>query len=72
MADVLGATMSWPNVYGVVSEMRASIDRYLCFYNEKRSRSCPAARTPDQMYFDNLPDTIGSMILAADPVRHGR
>jgi putative transposase len=41
--------------YGAVSEARASIGRYLSFYNGKRPHSSLAARTPDQTYFDNLP-----------------
>jgi putative transposase len=34
---------------------RASIDRYLSFFNGKRPHSSLAAKTPDQTYFDNLP-----------------
>ncbi|WP_409994391.1 IS3 family transposase [Sphingobium sp. AEW010] len=41
--------------YGGVSEARASIGRYLSFYNGRRPHSSLAARTPDQAYFDNLP-----------------
>ena len=41
--------------YGGVSEARASIGRYLNFYNGRRPHSSLAARTPDQAYFDNLP-----------------
>ena len=41
--------------YGGVSEARASIGRYLGFYNGKRPHSSLAAKTPDQAYFDNLP-----------------
>ena len=41
--------------YGAVSEARASIGRYLSFYNGKRPHSSLAAKTPDQTYFDNLP-----------------
>ena len=40
--------------YGGVSKARASIGRYLIFYNAKRPHSSLAARTPDQAYFDNL------------------
>src|SRR6195952_4190795 len=40
--------------YGGVSEARASIGRYLSFYNGKRPHSSLAAKTPDQAYFDNL------------------
>jgi len=41
--------------YGGVSEARASIGRYLCFYNGKGPHSSLEAKTPDQTYFDNLP-----------------
>ena len=41
--------------YGAVSEARGSIGRYLGFYNTRRPHSSLAAKTPDQMYFDNLP-----------------
>jgi putative transposase len=38
-----------------VSEARASIGRYLGFFNARRLHSSLAAKTPDQMYFANLP-----------------
>jgi len=38
-----------------VSEARASIGRYLTFYNNRRPRSSLDWRTPDQAYFDPLP-----------------
>ena len=41
--------------YALVSEARASIGRYLAFYNARRPHSSLAAKTPDQAYFDNLP-----------------
>ena len=41
--------------YGGVSEARASIGRYLSFYNGRRPHSSLAAKTPDHAYFDNLP-----------------
>ena len=43
------------HAYGGVSEARASIGRYLGFYNGRRPHSSLAAKTPDQTYFDNLP-----------------
>ena len=39
----------------VSAEARASLGRYLDFYNRKRPHSSLAARTPDQAYFDRLP-----------------
>ena len=41
--------------YGGVGEARASISRYLAFYNGKRPHSSLDARTPDQAYFGHLP-----------------
>ena len=41
--------------YDSVGEARASLGRYLHFYNRKRPHSSLAARTPDRAYFDHLP-----------------
>ncbi len=41
--------------YDSVGEARASIGRYLDFYSRKRPHSSLDARTPDQAYFDHLP-----------------
>ncbi len=41
--------------YDSVSEARASIGRYLEFYNCKRPHSSLDAQTPDQAYFDHPP-----------------
>ena len=41
--------------YDSVAEARASISRYLDFYNRKRPHSSLGARTPDQVYFDRQP-----------------
>jgi putative transposase len=46
--------------YGAVSEARASIGRYFEFYNGKRPHSSLGAKTPDQMYFDNLPLVVAA------------
>ena len=43
------------HAYDSVAEARASIGRYLAFYNGKRPHSSLGARTPDQAYFDALP-----------------
>jgi putative transposase len=37
--------------YGSVSEARASIGRYLAFYNGRRPHSSLDGRTPDEAYF---------------------
>ena len=41
--------------YDSVGGARASLGRYLDFYNSKRPHSSLDARTPDQAYFDHLP-----------------
>jgi putative transposase len=41
--------------YDTVSEARASIGRYLGFYNSKRPHSSLDRQTPDQAYFTRLP-----------------
>lgn len=41
--------------YDSVGEARASIGRYLSFYNRKRPHSSLDAQTPDHAYFNNLP-----------------
>jgi putative transposase len=41
--------------YDSVGEARASIGRYLEFYNRKRPHSSLDARTPDRAYFNSLP-----------------
>ncbi len=46
--------------YQSVREARASIGRYLDFYNRKRPHSSLDARTPDQVYFDHLPQAVAA------------
>ena len=41
--------------YDTVVQARASLGRYLDFYNRKRPHSSLDARTPDQAYFDHRP-----------------
>jgi putative transposase len=41
--------------YNSVADSRASIGRYLDFYNRKLPHSSFDARTPDQAYFNHLP-----------------
>ena len=38
--------------YGLVSEARASIGRYLTFYNGRRPHSSLDRKTPDHVYFN--------------------
>ena len=41
--------------YDSVTEARASLGRYFDFYNGHRPHSSHGGRTPDRVYFDNLP-----------------
>ena len=41
--------------YDTVSDARASIGRYFSFYNTRRPHSSLDRRTPDQAYFNRLP-----------------
>ena len=41
--------------YDSVGEARASLGRYLDFYNCRRPHSSLGARTPEKAYFDHLP-----------------
>ena len=42
--------------YHSVSEARASLARYITFYNTRRPHSSLKAQTPDQVYFHRLPE----------------
>jgi putative transposase len=46
--------------YESVSEARASIGRYLDFYNRRRPHSSLDRQTPDQAYFDNVPHAVAA------------
>ena len=46
--------------YDSVREARASLGRYLDFYNERRPHSSLGARTPEQAYLDHLPQQIAA------------
>ena len=46
--------------YFAVSEAKAAIDRYFEFDNGNMPDSSLDARTPDQMYFDNLPLAVAA------------
>ena len=46
--------------YDSVCEARASIGRYLDFFNRKRPHSSLDARTPDRAYFDHLPQVAAA------------
>ena len=46
--------------YDSVAETRASIGRYLVFYNHKRPHSSLDARTLDQAYFNHQPLAVAA------------
>lgn len=46
--------------YDNVAEARASLGRYIDFYNGTRPHSSLGSRTPDQTYFDNLPQVVAA------------
>jgi putative transposase len=46
--------------YDSVGEARASLGRYLDFYNRKRPHSSLDARTPDRAYFEHLPQVAAA------------
>ena len=46
--------------YESVAEARASLGRYLDFYNRKRPHSSLDARTPERAYFDHLPQVAAA------------
>jgi putative transposase len=50
----------YPHAYASVNEARTSIARYLEFYNSIRPRSSLKALTPDQVYFNRLPDFMAA------------
>jgi hypothetical protein len=44
------APLNYIRAYETVAEARASIGRYLAFYNERRPHSQHGGRTPDQVW----------------------
>ena len=46
--------------YDSVAEARASLGRYLKFYNRRRPHSSLGARTPEQAYLDHLPQRVAA------------
>jgi putative transposase len=46
--------------YDSVSDARASLGRYLNFYNARRPHSSLGARTPERAYLDRLPSRVAA------------
>jgi transposase InsO family protein len=49
------APLNYLRAYETVAEARRLIGRYLDFFNSKRPHSSLGARTPDDVYFTQLP-----------------
>jgi transposase InsO family protein len=54
------ALLDYLRAYDNVAQARASIGRYLNFYNRKRPHSSLDARTPDHTYFEHLPQVAAA------------
>ena len=54
------ALLTYLRAYDSVSGARASLGRYLAFYNERRPHSSLGARTPEQVYLDHLPHHVAA------------
>lgn len=48
------------HAYDRVADARAALEQYFDFYNSKRPHSSHGGRTPDQVYFDNLPQAVAA------------
>ena len=48
------------HAYASVSEARTSLSRYIDFYNAARPHSSLKAQTPDQAYFNRLPESMAA------------
>ena len=55
LAAMVEAARRYLKAYDSVSEARASIGRYLDFYNSRRPHTGLDRRTPDQAYFNQPP-----------------
>lgn len=46
--------------YDSVSEVKAGLNRYFKFYNSLRPHSSLDGKTPDQVYFNSLPQVMAA------------
>ncbi len=65
MRDHLEAPDNFPDrgglrAYDSVADARASLGRYLDFYNGQRPHSSLGARTPERAYLDHLPQSMAA------------
>ena len=54
------ALLDYLRAYESVTEARASLGRYLAFYNGKRPHSKLDRQTPDQVYFQHMPQSAAA------------
>ena len=54
------APLAYLRAYDSVGDARASLGRYLAFYNAVRPHSSLDARTPDNAYFNPLPHPVAA------------
>jgi putative transposase len=48
------------HAYDSVAEARQGLDQYFKFYNNRRPHSSLAEKTPDNVYFESLPDFLAA------------
>jgi putative transposase len=46
--------------YDSVQEARASLGKYIEFYNQTRPHSCLKGKTPNQVHLNRLPETLAA------------
>lgn len=46
--------------YDSVQQARTCLEKYINFYNQTRPRSSLKGKTPDQVYFNRLPETMAA------------
>jgi len=54
------ALLDYLHAYESVRQARASIGRYIDFYNTTRPHSSLRDHTPDQVYFNRLPESLAA------------
>ena len=54
------ALLNYLHVYESVSTARSGIGRYIEFFNQQRPHSNLNRQTPDQVYFNRLPETLAA------------
>ena len=64
LASPIGRSIKYEEVYlhafASVNEARTSLSRYIHFYDKATPRSSLKAQTPDQVYFNRLPESMAA------------